>query len=93
MGFGKIQCVSSVVFSRNLKTTSARGGVIAAIRLVTYANTLPSRIEVVPKNWTGFLSMNILSERTTKDVEKKTLVQRGVQGKSSHGSVERTRTD
>ena len=35
MGFGQIQSVSSVLFSRNLKTTSARGGVIAAIRLVT----------------------------------------------------------
>ena len=46
MGFGKIQCVSSVVFSRNLKTTSARGGVIAAICLVTYANTLPPRISL-----------------------------------------------
>ena len=35
MGFSQKQSVSSVVFSRNLKTTSARGGVIAAIRLVT----------------------------------------------------------
>ena len=34
------------LFSRNLKTTSARGGVIAAIRLVTYANTLQSRISL-----------------------------------------------
>ena len=46
MGFGKKQCISFVVFSRNLKTTGARGGVIAAIRLVTYANTLPSRISL-----------------------------------------------
>ena len=46
MGFGKKQCVSLVVFSRNLKTTSVRGGVIAAIRLVTYANTLPARISL-----------------------------------------------
>jgi hypothetical protein len=50
-------------------------------------------IEVVPKNWTGFLSMNSLSERTTKDVKEKTHIQRGIQGKSSHGSVEGTRTD
>ena len=46
MGFGQKQCVSSVVFSRNLKMTSARGGVIDPIRLVTYANTLPARISL-----------------------------------------------
>jgi nucleoside-diphosphate-sugar epimerase len=50
------------------------------------------RNDVVPKNWTGFLSMNTLSERTTQDVEKKTHIQRGIQGNSSHGSVDGTRT-
>ena len=62
-------------------------------RLLVAIAEVIGQIEVVPKNWTGFLSMNSLSERTTKDVKEKTHIQRGIQGKSSHGSVEGTRTD
>ena len=38
------QTASCGLFSRNLKTTSARGDVIAALRLVTCPSTLPARV-------------------------------------------------
>ena len=44
VGFGQKQTASSSLFIRDLKTTSARCGVIATTPLVTYTSTLPARI-------------------------------------------------